>query len=76
LDDPQQFRLKGEREITDLIQEQRSAVGGFERAGFGHDRAGEGASLMTEEFAFHQCFSDRSAVDRNERACPTSTQLM
>ena len=47
----QQLRLQLQREVADLVEEERPAVGQLEAAGVRGDRAGEGALLVAEELA-------------------------
>ena len=56
-----------QRQVGDLVQEQRAAIRGLEEAvavGFG---AGERTFAVAEEFALHQVFRDRAAIHRDER---------
>ena len=64
----QQPRLQVERHVADLVEEQRAAVGLLEAAAARRLRAGEGAALVAEQFAFEQVLGDRRGVDRDERA--------
>ena len=54
--------------FADFIQEERSAVGGFEASFALGVGAGEGAFFMAEQFAFQKRFRDGAAVDGDERA--------
>src|SRR5262245_37713100 len=49
-----QLRLKLIRNISNLIQEQRSAIGKFHATQFLSDGAREGAFFMTKQFTFEQ----------------------
>src|SRR4051812_13300187 len=49
LKDPEEGRLRGGRKISDLVQEERSAVGGANQTRVVPIRPGEGALPMTEE---------------------------
>src|SRR6267378_5216140 len=51
LQDAQQLRLELERDLADLVEEQRAAVGHLEAADLLGDGAGEGAPLVPEELA-------------------------
>ncbi len=62
----QQLDLRGEREVPNLIQEQRAAVGCFEPAALRQVRAGEGAFLVTEQLALQQIFGEGARVDGQE----------
>ena len=67
LDDAQQLHLHVQRQIGDLIEEQRAAFGGLDQPFLVADRAGEAAALVTEELAFHELGGNRAAIDRHER---------
>ncbi len=62
----QDLGLGGRRHVTDLIEENRTAVAQLELAESLGRGAGERAALMAEEFALDQVFRDRRAIDRNE----------
>ena len=65
----QQLRLQRERQLADLVEEERAAVGAA-RSGprACSRRAGERAAHVAEELALEQRLRDRRAVDRHERA--------
>jgi hypothetical protein len=63
----QQLDLHRQRHVADFIEEQRAAIGQFETSGAAGDCAGEGALLVTEQFAFEQLGRNRPAIDRHER---------
>src|SRR5262249_43045962 len=67
LEHAQDLRLQIERELADLVEEDRAARCGFEGALARSDRAGEGAALVTEELAFEKLRGNRAAVDDDER---------
>ena len=50
----QELRLRLERHVADLVEEERAAVGGLELALAARDRAGERAALVAEELALDQ----------------------
>ena len=68
LHDAQQAHLRGERELADLVEEQRPAVGLLEPALAPRLRAGERALLVAEELRVDQLGGDRAAVHAAERA--------
>src|SRR5437667_1954650 len=68
LQDAQQLRLKLERDLADLVEEQRAAVGHLEAADLLGDGAGEGAPLVPEELALEEAGRNRGAVELHERA--------
>ena len=59
----QQLGLEGRRDLADLVEEQRAAVGRLETALARIDRAGEGPLLVAEEFGLEQVFRQRSAIE-------------
>ena len=67
LERPEKLALEGQRELADLIQEQRPPVGQLDQARFRLDRAREGALLVTEQLALQKLFGQRGAVDGHER---------
>jgi hypothetical protein len=73
LQNAQQFGLKGERHLADLIEEDRSTIGRLEEAGAGLARAGEGLAGMAEEFGLHQFGGDCRAVDGDKRSLVAAT---
>ena len=68
LERAQELHLHLERDLADLVEEQRAAVGELEAAGAVADRAGERAALVAEQLALDEAFGDRRAVDLDERA--------
>src|SRR5437660_4848564 len=68
LQDAQQLRLELERDLADLVEEQRAAVGHLEAADLLGDGAGEGAPLVPEELALEEAPRNGGAVELHERA--------
>ena len=66
LEHAQQLGLRDQRQVADLVEEQRAAVGQLEAPGLAVVRAGEGALLVAEDFRFEQRVGQRRAVDRLE----------
>ena len=64
----QQLDLHRGRDVADLVEEQRAAVGELEPAELLLDRAGERALLVAEQLALEQRLGQRAAVDLDERA--------
>ncbi len=58
----QKFDLNGRRNLADLVEKQRAAVGQFEAALAVGGGAGERAFHVAEEFAFNEIFGQRGAV--------------
>src|SRR5439155_26226588 len=67
----QQLRLQGGRDVADLVEEDRAAVGLREEAGCIGDGAGEGAADVPEELALEERLGERGTVDGDERPLPT-----
>jgi len=63
-----QLHLHGERNLPDLIEKERAAVGRFEKAHAVRRRAGKGSPGVAEELALEKSFADRPTVDGDERA--------
>lgn len=63
----QQFALRRQRQLADLVEKQAATVGALETPGAGDLRAGIGAALGAEEFGLDQLVRDRGAVQRHER---------
>ena len=64
----QQLHLERRRQLADLVEEQRAAVGRPEEAGLALVvGAGEGALLVAEQLALEQRLGQRAAVDGDER---------
>src|SRR5687768_7413207 len=62
----EQLHLRRGGGFTDFVEEERSAPGRGEQAGFVSQRAREGALHVTEELRLEQAFRQRAAVDREE----------
>ena len=76
LEEPQELDLHGRRELPDLVEEKRSAVGLFESPDAPARRPGEGALLVPEQLALQQGFGKGAAVHRDERPCGPGTQVV
>nr|GFC07313.1 hypothetical protein [Tanacetum cinerariifolium] len=68
--------LDRQGQVADFVEKQRAAVGFFEPAGLGGQRAGECALLMTEQLGFHQRFGECTAVHRHERLMTTAAEVV
>ena len=66
LDRAQQLGLHRQRQVADLVEEQRAAVGRLEEAFAVFGRTREGALAVAEELRFQQLLRDRTAVDGDE----------
>src|SRR5439155_1569060 len=71
LDDPEQFGLETEGHLTDLVEEERPAVGRLEQPAPRLAGAREGALLEAEQLRLEQLLRDRRAVHRDERLVPS-----
>ena len=67
LENPEELGLGLERQLGDLVQEERAAVSGGEEAGVSGLRTRERAAAMPEELALHQIARQGRAVQRDER---------
>src|SRR5258706_9425195 len=76
LEHAQQLRLEVERQLADLVEQQRAAVRRFECADARAIRTGERTLLVTEELALHQLRRNRRAVDDDKRSVLASTLAM
>ncbi len=63
----QQLGLHRQWQLADLVEEQAAAVGQLELATALVHRAGEGATHVAEQLAFHQRIGQRSAVEADQR---------
>ena len=72
LDEPQQLDLKLDLHFTNLVEEQRAAIGGLGSADPVLDCSGEGAFDMAEQFALEQVLRNRAAIDRDESLVPAA----
>ena len=71
LQEAQQLGLQPERQVADLVEEQRCRRSACSmRARRLLDRAGEGAALVAEQLGFEQRLGDRRAVDRRRTLGP------
>src|SRR6185369_15925427 len=68
LEHPKHRRMRGGRKVSDLVEEQRSTVGGANETGTILGGAGKCSAPIAEEFALDECWRERAAIDRHERA--------
>ncbi len=68
LEHAQELRLQLERELADLVEEERPARGELDEAALHPARAGEGARRVAEELALEQRGREARRVDGDERA--------
>jgi len=74
LHDAQELRLERGREVLDLVEEERAAVGELQHAGALLYRAGERAARVPEELALGERLGDGGAVDRHEGTCGAAAE--
>jgi hypothetical protein len=65
-----------QRELADLVEEDRALVGGLELADLVVDGAGEGALDVAEELRLDQGLGDRAAVDGDQGAAGARRSLV
>ena len=71
LDGRQQLCLQWKRQLADLVEEERAAIGLFEKAAVGLLCAGEGAANMAEELGLEEGVRHARTIDSDERATAT-----
>ena len=76
LQEAQQLGLQRERQVADLVEEQRAAVGRLDLADRLPCRAGERALLVAEQLALEQVLGNRGAVDRDEALAAPRRQVV
>ena len=62
----EELGLQVDRQLADLVEKQRAAIGRDEQAAFGGVGTGERATDVTEQLAVEQGADERSAVDGDE----------
>src|SRR5690606_14975540 len=67
LEEAQQLDLDRRRDLADLVEEQRAAIGELEPPVLARHRAGEAALLVAEQLALEQRLGERGAVQLDER---------
>ena len=76
LEHAQELRLDRERQLADLVEEERAAVRRLERARLRRDGAGERAALVAEQLALEEVLRDRRAVDDAKRLLRARARLV
>src|SRR5690606_23368371 len=66
LQDPQELHLGRERQLADLVEEERALVRLLEEPSLVGDRVGERAAPVAEELALEERLGDRAAVHGHE----------
>ena len=62
----EQLPLERKRQVPDLVEEQRAAVGHLHQSWLHRSRAGERALLVSEQLALQQVLRNRGAIDVDE----------
>ena len=76
LEDPQQTRLHVERQLADLVEEERALVRLLEEAAPRARRTGEGALLVPEELTLDEGRRHAASVDRDEGLAASGPALV
>ncbi len=76
LQNPQQFGLQLERQLADLVEKQRAAIGDLEPSALPSHRARVRTFLATEQLAFDQRSGQRRAVDPDQQPVSPLAGLM
>src|SRR2546422_4461749 len=72
----QQLGLQAERQVADLVEEQRAAVRHLEQPGLGGMGVRKGAALVTEQLGLDEVLGECRAVHRDERGTATRAALV
>src|SRR5262249_52265079 len=75
LEDAEELRLELQRQLADLVEEQRPGLGLLEAAGAARGRAGEGALLGAEQLALQERGGDRGAIHGGEAAFAPRSEM-
>jgi len=73
---PKQLALYFQREISDLVQEERSPFGQSEPPWFVAFGVCEGSSCVAEQFAFKEGIRNSAAIDRDVRTVPSGAEVV
>jgi hypothetical protein len=68
LEQPEDFPLRCQWHVSNLVQKNRAAVALFEFTNSAAIGAGEGALLVAEQLALQQALGDRGAIDGKKRS--------
>src|SRR5258708_4960176 len=71
----QKLRLRGQRQLRELVEEQRASVRGSQVSQAGLLSSGESASTMTEELGFSEVRGQGSAIDGVKWALPPAENV-
>lgn len=67
---------RGKRQVSDFVEEQRTAIRRFHESLPVSDGAGERAAEVSEEFTLSERFVKRRALDCDERRIPPAAALV
>src|SRR5882762_4967027 len=73
-EDAQNFGLRAQAHVPDLVKEKRTAIGFFKFPNFIFRCSCEASFGMPKQFRFDQLFRDRSAIDLDECAIAAKTR--
>src|SRR5207245_2147745 len=76
LEDAQELRLELERDVANLVEEERAFIGELEAADFLGDGAREGAAFVAEQLRFKQPRRNGGAIDLHESALAAGAQAV
>ena len=68
MENAEELGLHARRDLADLVEKERPAVGRLEPPFFPPISAGEGPSLVAEQLAFEEGIIQRRAVEGDERS--------
>src|SRR6476646_5742105 len=69
LQNAQKFRLQGQRQIPDFVQEESAGISHFKAADFLRHGSGKGTPLMPEQLTFQEIEGNGSTVKLQEWPC-------
>src|SRR5438034_8727829 len=76
LEDPEELRLEVERDLADLVEEERAAMGHLEAPDLLRDGSGERAPLVAEELALQETRRDGGAIDLDEGSLTAAASVV
>src|SRR5229473_8284203 len=72
----QQLGLKTERQLSDLVEKQRPAIGHLHKTGLRRHRPGEGSFLVAKKLGFEQVLRQCGTIDCDESMHRTTAVRM
>src|SRR5262245_20188770 len=76
LQKPQELGLKFQRDIADLVEKDRAAMGQFDLARLATVCAGKRALFMAEQFALQELFRQTHGVNSDKGSIPSFTPVV